>query len=53
MLFMYKDSLYRIKDLLDSMIDAINVIRQRTEDIEQADDFLLSPDKMFVLEGYV
>lgn len=51
MLFMYKDSLYRIKDLLDSMIDAINVIRQRTEDIEQADDFLLSPDKMFVLEG--
>lgn len=51
MLFMYKDSLYRIKDLLDSMSDAINVIRQRTEDIEQADDFLLSPDKMFVLDG--
>lgn len=38
---MYKDSLYRIKDLLDSMIDAINVIRQRTEDIEQADDFFV------------
>lgn len=50
---MYKDSLYRIKDLLDSMIDAINVIRQRTEDIEQADDFLLSSGKMFVLDGYV
>ncbi len=48
---MYKDSLYRIKDLLDSMIDAINVIQQRTEDIKQADDFLLSPDKMFVLDG--
>lgn len=39
MLFMYKDSLYRIKDLLDSMIDAINVIQQRAENIEQADDF--------------
>lgn len=38
---MYKDSLYRIKDLLDSMIDAINVIQQRTEDIEQADDFFI------------
>lgn len=38
---MYKDSLYRIKDLLDSMIDAINVIQQRTEDIEQADDFFV------------
>lgn len=38
---MYKDSLYRIKDLLDSMSDAINVIRQRTEDIEQADDFFV------------
>ena len=48
---MYKDSLYRIKDLLDLMIDAINVIQQRTEDIKQADDFLLSPDKMFVLDG--
>lgn len=48
---MYKDSLYRVKDLLDSMIDAIDIIQQRTVDIEQADDFLLSPDKMFVLDG--
>lgn len=48
---MYKDNLYRIKDLLDSMIDAIDIIQQRTEDIKQANDFLLSPDKMFVLDG--
>lgn len=51
MLFMYKDSLYRIKDLLDLMVDAIDIIQQRTVGIEQADDFLLSPDKMFVLDG--
>lgn len=48
---MYKDNLYRIKDLLDSMIDAIDIIQHRTVDIEQADDFLLSADKMFVLDG--
>lgn len=48
---MYKDNLYRIKDLLDSMIDAIDIIQQRTENIKQANDFLLSPDKMFVLDG--
>lgn len=48
---MYKDNLCRIKDLLESMIDAIDTIQHRTMDIEQADDFLLSPDKMFVLDG--
>lgn len=48
---MYKDNLCRIKDLLESMIDAIDIIQHRTMDIEQADDFLLSPDKMFVLDG--
>ena len=48
---MYKDSLSRIEDLLGSMIDAIDVIQQRTVDIEQADDFLLSPDNMFILDG--
>ena len=33
------------------MLDSIGVIQTRTTHIESANDFLLSPDNMFILDG--
>ena len=43
---MSEDNAYRILDLIDGMLDSIAVIQTRT-----ANDFLLSPDNMFILDG--
>ena len=48
---MYEDSVYRILELIDGMLDSIAVIQTRTVQIESANDFLLSPDNMFILDG--
>lgn len=48
---MYDDEKYRILDLVDMMLDAIQIICYRTAHIEKSDDFLLSPDDMFILDG--
>ena len=48
---MYEDSVYRILELIDGMLDSIGVIQTRTTHIESANDFLLSPDNIFVLDG--
>lgn len=42
---------YRILELLDLLLDSIEVIQQRTLHIKSGDDFLKSPDNMFVLDG--
>ena len=41
----------RILDLIDMMIDSIHVIQVRTSHIKDGNDFLLTPDDMFVLDG--
>lgn len=41
----------QILELLDLMLESINVIQQRTQHIQKGDDFLLSPDNMFILDG--
>lgn len=40
-----------IIELLDMILDSINVIQERTSHIKCGDDFLLSPDNMFTLDG--
>lgn len=40
-----------IQELLDMVLDAIQVIQERTRHIHTGDDFLTSPDNMFVLDG--
>lgn len=41
----------RILDLIDLMVDSIHVIQVRTSHIKEGNDFLLTPDDMFVLDG--
>lgn len=48
---MSDDEKYRILELLDMMIDGIQIIRKRTSHIQTGDDFLLTPDDMFILDG--
>ena len=48
---MSEDNAYRILELIDGMLDSIAVIQTRTVQIESANDFLLSPDNMFILDG--
>lgn len=48
---MSEDNAYRILELIDGMLDSIIVIQTRTAQIESANDFLLSPDNMFILDG--
>lgn len=49
---MYKGENYeRILDLLDMMIESIHIIQSRTSHIKESNDFLLSPDDMFILDG--
>lgn len=38
-------------ELLEMILDSINVIQERTGHIKCGDDFLLSPDNMFILDG--
>ena len=40
-----------LMELLDMILDSINVIQERTSHIKCGDDFLLSPDNMFILDG--
>ena len=40
-----------ILELLDMVLDSIEVIQERTRHIRIGDDFLLSPDNMFILDG--
>ena len=49
-MYKWKDS-GRILDLIDMMIDSIHVIQVRTSHIKDGNDFLLTPDDMFVLDG--
>lgn len=48
---MCEEDKYRILELLDLLIGSIDIIQQRTAHIKSGDDFLLSPDNMFVLDG--
>ena len=41
----------QIQELLGMVIDSIHVITERTSHIKNGDDFLLSPDNMFTLDG--
>ena len=41
----------QILELIDMVLDAILVIQERTIHIQKGDDFLLSPDNMFILDG--
>lgn len=41
----------QILELLEMVLDSISVIQNRTQHIETGDDFLISPDNMFVLDG--
>ena len=40
-----------IIELLEMILDSIHVILERTSQIKCGDDFLLSPDNMFTLDG--
>jgi len=40
-----------IIELLDMVLGSIQIIQTRTRHIETGDDFLLSPDNMFILDG--
>ena len=40
-----------INELLEMILDSIQVIQERTSKITCGDDFLLSPDNMFTLDG--
>ena len=40
-----------IIELLGMILDSIKVIQERTSHIKCGDDFLLSPDNMFLLDG--
>lgn len=48
---MCEEDKYRILELLDLLLDAIDVIGQRTSHIKTSDDFLLTSDNMFILDG--
>ena len=41
----------QILELLGMVIDSIHIITERTSHIKNGDDFLLSPDNMFTLDG--
>lgn len=48
---MCDDKTYRILELVDMMLDSIDVIQSRTSLIKSANDFLLTPDNTFLLDG--
>lgn len=48
---MCEEEKQRALELVDMMLDAIQVIQYRTVHIRKSDDFLLTPDDMFILDG--
>ncbi len=40
-----------ILELLDMVLESIEIIKVRTNHIKKGDDFLTSPDNMFILDG--
>ena len=46
-----EDAIYRIIELIDGMLDSIQIIQERVSGIKSANDFLISPDNMFILDG--
>lgn len=48
---MLEQSKKEILELLNMVLDSIQIIQDRTKHIEVGDDFLLSPDNMFILDG--
>ena len=48
---MCDDKTYRMLELVNMMLDSIHVIQSRTSQIKSANDFLLTPDNTFLLDG--
>ena len=48
---MCEKEIRQIAELMDSLLEAIDVITRRTAPIKSGNDFLLSPDNMFILDG--
>lgn len=48
---MSDDKTCRILELVDMMLNSIHVIQSRTSQIKSADDFLLTSDNTFLLDG--
>lgn len=48
-----EDAIYRIIELIDGMLDSIQIIQERVSGIKSANDFLISPDNMFILDGII
>ena len=48
---MCDDKTCRILELVDMMLDSIHVIQTRTSQIKSANDFLLTADNTFLLDG--
>lgn len=48
---MFKENKYQVLELVDMMLNAIQIIQHRTIHIQKSDDFLLTPDDMFILDG--
>ena len=48
---MCDDKTYRMLELVNMMLDSIHVIQSRTSQIKSADDFLLTSDNTFLLDG--
>lgn len=48
---MFKGDTFIIRELLNRIEESINLITMKTDSINSADDFLSSPDGMFLLSG--
>ena len=48
---MCDDKTYRMLELVNMMLDSIHVIQSCTSQIKSANDFLLTPDNTFLLDG--
>ena len=48
---MFEQNKKEILELLRMVLESIQIIQVRTNHIESGDDFLLSPDNMFILDG--
>ena len=48
---MCDDKTYRMLELVNMMLDSIHVIQSRSSQIKSANDFLLTPDNTFLLDG--
>ena len=50
---MSKKSLYTIKDRLEQIAESIELVISRCENVNEANDFLLSPDSMMKFDSCV